>query len=484
MSKFVGRQRDLAELNAIVAQGGAQFILVYGRRRVGKTTLVLRWAQQTGRPFIYWVATRDTPAQLRLGLARALWTWAHPGSNAAPRFDTWTEVFETAGDLIGDQPVIFIMDEVSYAVESDPALPSHLQAAWDHLFKDRNATLVLAGSHIGLMVDLMGPNAALFGRFTAQLPVDPLPFAALGDFLPRYSTAEQVAVYAVAGGVPAYLERFNDRERLGTNIQRLFMKRTGMFRSEPFVLVGDVIRRETQTYEALLKAVAAGKRTPHDISKMVGLTSPYVGPYLKQLESLHLIERRLPATVPPDKRADKRKTSRTSHYHLADPYLRFYFRFIAPNLGLIEQELTGVLWKRIAANFRSFVGLTAFEDLCREWVLVQAREERLPFVPEIVGSHWAAEAQADVVAINWQEQQLLVGECEWGVHAVSRSLVRELLEKAPLVAPGKGWDIHYALFSRAGYTDAARAEANAAGIRLVELPQLADDLRRAMLSET
>lgn len=264
MSKLVGRQRELDEWNRVLAQGGAHFLLVYGRRRVGKTTLILRWAQQTGRPVIYWVATRDTPAQVRLGFTHALWAWAYPGSQAVPRFETWSEAFETAARLIGDQPVIVIMDEFSYAVKSDSALPSNLQAAWDHLFKDRNATIVLAGSHIGMMVDLMSYQAPLYGRFTAQLPVDPLPFASLRDFLPQYLASERVAVYAVAGGIPAYLERFDSSASIGANIQRLFMRRTGMFRNEPFLLVGDVVRRETQTYQAVLKAVASGRRTPQD----------------------------------------------------------------------------------------------------------------------------------------------------------------------------------------------------------------------------
>jgi hypothetical protein len=477
MSKFVGRQRELAELNAVLAQGGAQFILVYGRRRVGKTTLILRWAEQTGRPIIYWVATRDTPAQVRWSFTRALWSWAYPESQAVPRFDAWAEVFETAANLIGDQPVILIMDEFSYAAESDPSLPSNLQAAWDHLFKDRNATLVLAGSHIGLMVDLMAYHAPLYGRFTAQLPVDPLPFPALREFLPRYTTAERVAVYAVAGGIPAYLERFNDRESLGANLQRLFMRRTGMFRSEPFILVGDVIRRETQTYEAVLKAIAAGQRTPRQIGAALGLSSPYLSPYLKQLESLRLVERRLPATVPPE----RRQTTRSSRYHLADPYLRFYFRFIAPNLELVEQELTDLLWKRIAEQFRAFVGETAFEELCREWVLTQARAGVLPFAPEIVGSHWAPNAQVDVVALNWREQAILLGECKWGVNPVGRAVIRALVDKTPHVVPGEGWQVHYVLFARAGFTEAARKEAKSVGAQLVDLETLDADLQRAMM---
>jgi len=480
MGRFVGRQRELAELNSLLSQRGAQFILVYGRRRVGKTTLILHWAEQTGRPVIYWVATRDTPTQVRLHFTRAVWTWAHPGSQAVPRFDTWADAFEMAARFIGDQPAILIMDEFSYAAESDPSLPSNLQAAWDHLFKDGNATLILTGSQIGIMVNLMGYQAPLYGRFTAQLPVDPLPFSALRDFLPRYSVAERVAAYAIVGGIPAYLERFNDAESIGANIQRLLIRRTGMFRSEPFILVSDVIRRETQTYEAVLKAVATGHRTPSEIGTELGLASSYLSPYLKQLESLRLIERRIPATIPPQ----RRRSSRSSRYHLADPYLRFYFRFIAPNLGLVERELTSLLWDRINEQFRAFVGLTAFEELCREWTLVQARAGNLPFPPEIVGSHWAKDAQVDAVALNWRDKAILLGECKWGVEPVGRSVIRELVDKAPCVAPGEDWQIHYVFFARAGFTDAARAAAEAVGAQLVDLERLDADLRTATLAQS
>jgi AAA+ ATPase superfamily predicted ATPase len=346
------------------------------------------------------------------------------------------------------------------------------------VFRDRNATIVLTGSHIGMMVDLMSYHAPLYGRFAAQLPVDPLSFAALRDFLPRYTAAERVAVYAVTGGIPAYLERFDDMEGIGANIQRLFMQRTGMFRSEPFLLVGDVIRRETQTYEAVLKAVALGRRTPKEIGSMLGVTSSYLSPYLKQLESLRLIDRRLPATIPPDRRG----TSRSSRYHLADHYLRFYFRFIAPNLGLVEQELTGLLWERISEQFRAFVGETAFEELCRNWTLARARAGKLPFAPEIVGSHWSQDVQVDVVALSWREQAILLGECKWGVDAVGRAVVRELVEiKAPKVLRalpdgGARWAVHYALFARAGSTDASQAEARSHSAILCDLATLDQDL--------
>ena len=472
---FVGRSRELAALNEVLGARGAQFVLVYGRRRVGKTTLLLQWAEQAARPYVYWVATRDTPAQVRLGLTRALWRWAHPSSAAIPRFDTWTDLFEAAAQLLGDRPVTLIMDEFSYAAESDPALPSNLQAAWDHVFKKKNITLVLAGSHLGMMKDLLTHQSPLYGRFTAQLPVDPLPFSALSDFLPRYGTAERVAVYAVVGGIPAYLERFDDRRSLGANMQQLFMRRTGMFRSEPFMLIGDVIRRETTTYESILKAIAEGHHAPQEIAGQLELSSPYLSPYLKQLAALHLVERRLPATVPPERRAK----SREGRYHVCDAYLRFYFRFIAPNLTLVEHEQTELLWERIAEQLRAFVGVTAFEEISRDWVRAMGKRRRLPMVPEIVGSHWSRDEQLDVVAMNWRDRTMLVGECKWGLDRVGRNVVTDLLEKAARVRPDEGFRTSCAVFARSGFTEAAQAEAKAHDVLLLDAETMERDLRES-----
>jgi len=207
---------------------------------------------------------------------------------------------------------------------------------------------------------------------------------------------------------------------------------------------------------------------------MLDVTSSSLSPYLKQLEALHLIERRLPATIP----RERRRASRNSRYHLADHYLRFYYRFIAPNLDLVEQELTAHHWQLISEQFRAFVGLTAFEELCREWTLVQARASRLPFAPEIVGSHWSMDVQVDVVALNWREQAILLGECKWETEPVGRAVIRELLAKAPRVVPGEDWQVHTVFFARAGFTDAARAEAEAVGAQLVDLAQWDADLRQ------
>lgn len=171
---------------------------------------------------------------------------------------------------------------------------------------------------------------------------------------------------------------------------------------------------------------------------------------------MHFIERRIPATLPPA----KRRTTRESRYFLRDPYLRFYYRFIDPNLHHIERGLTRRLWRAMEESFRAFVGET-FEALARECVLALARTGRLAFEPEFVGAHWDLAVQVDVVAINWQTRDILLGEAKWGeTDRPDRRMIRGLLDKADRVVPqdGSHWNVHYAVFARDRITRAARAE--------------------------
>lgn len=480
MAEFIDRQGELNELDRLLAMQRperSEFLIVYGRRRVGKTTLLLHWAEKSERQTLYWVARRETAEAARQSLARALWRWAYPDAAQPepPRFDSWEQLFEQLARMVGDQPAILIFDEFPYAVESDPSLPSHLQAAWDHLLKNRNLVLVLSGSHIGMMVDLLQADAPLYGRFTGQLSLAPLPFAALADFFPAYAPAELVATYAVVGGVAGYLERFHPDVSLSDNIRHHLFQRMGMFRSEPTLLISDLVR-ETRNYEAALRAIAGGDHTPADVARTTGISSPNLAPYLKRLLELGLVERRVPATLP----LEKRQTTTRSRYHLADPYLRFYFRFIEPNLEMIELGRADLLWERIGEQFRAFVGMTVFEELCREWVKVMA-PSALPFLPETVGSHWSTDSQVDVVAINWREKAILLGECKWGGNALNRAIVRELLQKAETIVPGDGWRVHYAFFARSGFTEAASRLASSVGALLVDLDHLYRDLREALI---
>jgi len=329
-----------------------------------------------------------------------------------------------------------------------------------------------------MMLNLLTYQAPLYGRFTAQLHLNPLPFATVEDFFPEYSPAERVAVYAVLGGIPGYLERFDGAASLGTNIRQHLFQPIGMFRSEPTVQISDLVR-EPRHYEAILRAVAAGHHTVSAIAKSTGISSSNLSAYFKSLIELGMIERRIPATVPPL----QRRQSKRGRYHLRDAYLRFYFRFIEPNLEMIEFGQANLLWERIGEQFRAFIGVTVWEELCREWTLLQANQGEFPFAVELVGSHWAADAQIDVVAINWREKAILLGECKWGADAINRTVIRTLINKSALVVPDADWQIYYAFFARSGFTVEARAEAATVDALLIDLPTLDHDLRQALANK-
>lgn len=473
---FVNREAELAWLNSVVARQrptAAQLILVYGRRRVGKTVLLRHWAEETGWPHTYWAAEKEPAAlQRRKFFARLL--GVEPAQAAT--FDSWADCWQAAAAFLSDRRHILILDEFPYAAEADPAMLSSLQHAWDQQFKQSKVVLVLCGSHVRAMETLQAHQSPLFGRLTGHWWLQPLPFAALSEFLPSWSAEERVAAYAMVGGVPAYLEWLDPALSLVENVRQVILAPGSMWVAEPMFLLYDEVR-EPATHLAVLKAIGAGNHSLSEISDAALVGKAHLSAYLGRLQELRLVERRLPVTIPPA----KRRRARSGRYHLCDPYFRFYFRFLAPHQDDLAYHPERVL-PRIREGLRAFVGVTAFEALCRQWVAEQGRAGRLRVTVDEVGSHWSRAVQVDVVGVNWAERAILLGECKWGAGAVGRAVVRELLEaKSPrllreLPEEGAGWQVEHLVFARAGFTRAAETEARAAGVRLVGLAELAADL--------
>lgn len=476
---FVDRKNELAFLNEILTRshpGPAQLVLLYGRRRVGKSELLLHWAEQSGIKYAYWEAIKESATMQRTHLfARLLGVSA----GGAPSFRSWVDLWEAAAKVLGNERHIIILDEVPYAADADPAFLSALQYAWDLYFQRSQTVIVLCGSHVRTMQTLLSMQSPLFGRMTGQWHLQPLPFSSLAEFFPKWEVDERVAVYSIAGGIPAYLNWLNPEADLENNIRTVILNPGGMFLAEPAFLLYDEVR-ELNHYLAVLRAIGTGAHTLDEISAQCFLPTTSTNAYLATLQELYLVERRLPVTVP----LRLRGKSRNGRYHVSDPYFRFYFRFLAPHLDNPpvnpEQVLIGV-----RANLRAFVGATAFEELARQWVSRLAESGQLSFQPEAIGSHWSRMVQVDVVAINWQTHDILLGECKWGTDRVDRQVVRELIEeKTPLVLKdlpegGAGWKVHYALFGRKGFTPAAKEEMDKFSGLLVDLKALDNILGHA-----
>ncbi len=472
---FVDRREELAFLNRLLERrqpGPAQLLLMYGRRRVGKTELLKHWAQQSGLSFAYWAADKEPAALQRRSFMAAMLGMPE---EQAPAFDSWPALWRWLAPRLTEREdrQIIILDELSYASAADPALLSALQHAWDHHLQGSNVALVLCGSQVTTMEAIMQYQSPLFGRFTAQWHLQPLPFASLREFFPGWSAAERVAAYGVVGGIPAYLRRLDDSLPLVDNIRQVILEPGNIFLVEPELLLHDELR-DLSAYQAILRAISKGHHTLKAIGDDCLIGSSGLTPRLNKLQELRLVERRLPVTLT----TSQQRISKQGRYHISDPFFRFYYRFLFPHLStLMSPEETAA---HIKSELRAFVGLS-FEKLAQEWVAGQARAGNLPFVPEAVGSHWSRRVQVDVVAVNHRTREILLGECKWGEGAVDRQVVRELIEqKGPRVrqepADGEAWAFHYAVFARAGFTAAAAVELRARQGLAVDLTALDEGL--------
>lgn len=474
---FVNRQAEMRFLNTLLERPRAQMALLYGRRRIGKTVLLRHWLEQADAPYTYWAASKAPAAlQRREFYARIL----DVPPEDAPRVDSWASCWERVAKLLANRRHILILDELNYAIESDPApvegMLSALQNAWDQFFRESQLRIVLCGSHQRMMEAILQREAPLFGRLTGQWQLQPLPFSALREFFPGWTAEERVAGYAILGGVAGYWDWLDASKGLSENLQRM-LEPGSMFVAEPLLLLYDEIR-EPAVHLAILRAIGAGRHTAGEIAEATLVASAHLSAYLDRLRELRLIEKRLPVTVAVSAR-DKAKTGR---WHLVDPFFRWFFRFVAPYRDELDYHPEQVV-ARIRDGLRAFVGVTAFEELARQWVYLQGHTGKMAWLCQEAGSFWSPAVQVDVVGIHWERQEIVLGECKWGLEKVDQGVVNKLLAARPevlkkLPGGGEGWHVHYALFSRGGFTPAARTAAKAVRAELVDLARLDRDLQQ------
>jgi AAA+ ATPase superfamily predicted ATPase len=479
--EFVGRQRELQTLANFYQSPQAGLLILYGRRRIGKTRLISHFLeQQQESPIFYWVATTHNEAYQLRDFSQAI--IRHDPRLAGPPTETfafagWEQALHHLADIIAlrDTPQLVVLDEFTYLLRNEAAIGSLFQKVWDQrLSRLPQLKLILTGSLIGMMArEVFAYQAPLYGRATAQIRLRPLPFSAVHELFPERRADERVAIYGVTGGVPAYLEIFTRAGAFVTALRDHCLASGSMMLSDPAVILYEQLQ-EPQTYESVLSAVAAGFHQWSDIAKMAGLNETALGHYLKVLQELELIERREPVLAKPG--------GKSGRYYVRDHFLRFYYRFIVPQLGPIERGYHDAVAAKIYAELRPFLGQYVFEELCREWVWAAAMAGQLDFVPEQVGAYWRVYrgqgVQLDVVAAAPRDKRLLIGEAKWGRDPLSRHLLPDLIKRSqrmPQVA--EGWRTQYALFARAGFTEALQSEAADRGAALISLEQLEETLR-------
>ncbi|MFH1176916.1 MAG: ATP-binding protein [Acidobacteriota bacterium] len=454
--RFVDREDELKLLTDHLTRPGAGMFVLYGRRRIGKTALLHRAIGSLPRT-AYHVGTRSTPTEEMRRLSETLAAaWSIPLLAAQPlaSFAALLALLEGI-----DGPAVLVLDELPYLLESEPALPGMLQAAWDQALSRSQLKLVLCGSSVGMMENaFFSPGSPLFGRRTGQLRLGPLaPQHLAGVF--DWSLPEIIELAALFGGVPGYLQRLDPTLDLATNLRRHVLTRgEPLYEEVPFLLREEL--REPRVYNAILASIAAGARKFSELSSKVGLDRANLTRYLGVLAGLGLVEREVPVT---ERQPEK---SRKGLYRIADPFVATSFAFVHPFRDELERGLADqVMASRVAPQLHIYLS-RAVEPVLRDLFLAGFAAEDVPFRPFLGGRHWSPTAELDLVLLEETRRHAFIAELKWAAEAVSTALLDGLRDRVAREPAFAGVECTFALVSRAGFAGSRKL---AADERLIDL---------------
>lgn len=427
-ARFVGRRRELAALEAAYAARSAQLLPVYGRRRVGKTELLRQFVE--GRPAVFFSAAQKLRQSQLADFLRAAASHLGQSFLGELRTDSWETALRAVREAAPrDRKLVLVLDEFQWLCASAPELPSVLQRLWDeHWQRDARLMLVLCGSAIGFMErEVLGAKSPLFGRRTGQMRIEPLSFADAGGFFPRWSLEERARAWFVVGGVPAYLRQFDPGGSVAQNLARLVFQPDGYFQQEPAFLLREELAEPSYAF-SILQAVGLGRQGQKEVADEVGLKPNALDRHLKALVALGYMERVQPLTPGQPSR-------KAVQYRVADPLLRFWFRYVEPHqheIGRLEparafEQLVLPTWEAHCGD--------GFERLCREGLPAIYAREGVPGRIR-VGDFWSRDVQIDVVGLR-ADGVADLGECKWGEGARVAEAVRELSAAASHYPAGR-----------------------------------------------
>ena len=469
---FINRDQELDDLERRYYKRSAELFVLYGRRRVGKTELLLQFCKD--KRSIYFLASQ---LKERDHLRQLIEIAQHVIDDPLLQnltFNDWESVLIYFAQKSQEERLVLVLDEFQYLCEDNAALPSLIQRFWDLHGKNSNLFLILCGSQVSFMErEVLAERSPLYGRRTGQLQLTPLSYRDSGSFFHEYSSKEKIIIYGILGGIPAYLNRFTFRfsqhseqtskRTIEQHIkEELLIPQGYLFDEVNFLLRMEL--RDPRTYASLLHAIAGGATRLNEISQRVGLETTNANKYLSVLRELGLIKRETPLT----ERAPQK--SRKGIYKIADNYLNFWFRFILPNRSLIESGNTDLVYQQmIALHLSDYMG-SIFEDVCRQYIRFYWKE-KLKVAPKQIGAHWGSNLEIDVLTENIDGSHWF-GECKWWEAPVGESVLNRLIEKATQVSDQWQQNSRYLLFSASGYTDALKRRASKEGVILIELNDL------------
>ncbi len=444
--KFYNRERELQALEKEYSRDGASFTVIYGRRRVGKTTLIKHFIE--GKRAIYFLADKQSEGvqinRFKEITAEAL----NDDILKNIRIENWDDLFlYIAKNVKPEEKFIIVIDEFQYLVKVNKAVPSIFQRIWDEMLLPRSFMLILSGSLIGMMYQhTLSYDSPLYGRRTSQLKLNPLRFRDFSLFFPHQSFRQLIELYAVLSGVPKYIEVFRQSGDIFRDIEDNILAKDSFLYQEPIFILNEELS-DTTTYFSIMAVISAGEHKIGNIAKKLQVSTNNLTSFFNKLMELELVEREVPVTE------QNPQKSKRGLYFIKDHFFRFWFRYIFPYRSYIEIENSRFVLRKIKESFNEYVSLS-FERVMAQYLMEM---ETPPFEIERVGRWWNNAEEIDIVAIG--DQDILFGECKWRNQPISPNVLHDLKRKSALIDPA-GRRPHYALFSRSGFTPPLLTQAN------------------------
>jgi hypothetical protein len=450
MEHFVDREQEMETLQSEYERKGSSLVVLYGRRRVGKTTLISEFIK--GKKALFFLASEESESQNRAAFKEKVADFLDSELLRSAEIKNWDILFRSIVDVPFESKPVIVLDEFQYLGKANPAFPSIFQRIWEETLKDRSVMVILCGSLISMMESqTLAYSSPLYGRRTAQIRLKQIPFAHYHEFFPTKSRKELIEWYAVTGGVPKYIELFSEDRDLYSSIQKCVLNPSGYLYDEPHFLLQQEVS-EVGSYFSIIKAIAAGNTKLSAISSVLEIKATSLSKYLKTLIDLDILEREVPVTESnPEK-------SKKGLYKIKDNYLRFWFAFVYPNMSFIESGQSKIVMDKmkrsLVKNHIAFV----YEDVCKERMWELNAEDAWPFHFSKIGRYWDSKDEIDIAALDPEGKNLILGECKYWQEPVGVSVLRALEQKERSVAWERSYrKVWYVLFSVAGFTEELKA---------------------------
>lgn len=455
---FVGREKELKELEKQYQSDHFAFSVIYGRRRVGKTTLIKEFCKS--HSYIYMMALESSMQENLQSLSKAVLQVVNPQAEGLS-FNSFEQLFSYLSNYIEKERMILVIDEFPYLARSYPTISSLLQKFIDHEWQNSKLFLILCGSSMSFMENqVLGYQSPLYGRRTSQIKVQPFTYIEAARMFPNFNAEEQAILFSFTGGIPEYLARIQSNMSIEENIKELFLSTTSRLYEEPANLMKQELR-DPATYNAIIEVIANGASRLNEIATKTHMDSGACSNYIQSLIALGILQKEKPVNE-----ASGKKTI----YRVRDQMFRFWYTFIYPNISLIELGLQGQIYEKYIQNQLSTYMGYAFEDICRQYMQECLKKNQISFFQHI-GRWWGnhprlkRQEEIDILAIG---NTYILGECKWRESLVDVDVIRDLLAQGEMFA---NVDKEYYVFAKRGFSEQAKQYAQE---HQVQLRTLAD----------